>query len=267
MANSLRIPLVLLFLAWVALASARVHVHAHGDRWGSCGRTKSAGDGRGGNHDLQGGRHYNYHRRPRDTMDLVSQIFSSPLYYNSLIRQQDAQSARIMDERSDGVSSSAPFYAITESEDGQALDLEIEVPGVSAKEINVETENDRMLRVQGSRRLHENGSVTQMRFDKVFQIDTDADIENIHVTLSSGILLISVPKKPKKARIAKSIPIAIQEDKETEVNKEVTIEEAEWVAVVEEDNENEIGSEDENEKLQIQQDDDFTITEDEDSWQ
>jgi hypothetical protein len=122
-----------------------------------------------------------------------------------------------------------------------------------------------MLRVQGSRRLHphEKGSGTQMRFDKVFQMDTDADIENIQVTLSSGILRVSVPQK---ARIIKSIQIAIQEDKEIEEVNEETIEEAEWVAV-EEDNENEIGSEDENEKLQIQQDDDFTITEEEDSWQ
>lgn len=252
MATSLKIPLVLFLASWVALASARVH--AHGDRWGSCGRTKS-------------GRHYNYHRRPCDTIDLVSQIFSSPIYYNSLLRQQDAQSTRIMDQQRSGAvsSSAAPFYVIRKSEDGQAIDLEIEVPGVSAKEINVQIENDRMLRVQGSRRLHphEKGSGTQMRFDKVFQMDTDADIENIQVTLSSGILRVSVPQK---ARIIKSIQIAIQEDKEIEEVNEETIEEAEWVAV-EEDNENEIGSEDENEKLQIQQDDDFTITEEEDSWQ
>ena len=265
MANRMKIQLLLL-LTWVALASAQVH--AHGDRWGSCGRTRSACGRRRGHHDLHGGRHYNYNRRLRDTMDVVSQIFSSPIYYNSLIRQQeDAQSARIMDpQRSAGVSSAAPFYVITESEDGQTLDLEIEVPGVSAKEINVQIENDRMLRVQGSRRLHGNGSVTQIRFDKVFQMDADADIENIQVTLSSGILRVSIPQKPKKARIVKSIPIAIQADKETEL-REVTIE-AKWVAVEEEDNESEIGSEEaEEEKLQIQQDDDFTITEDEDSWQ
>jgi HSP20 family molecular chaperone IbpA len=269
MANSLKIT-SLVFLAWAVLASARIH--AHGDRgWGSCGRTrKSACGGRGRGHHLHGGRHYNYHRRPRDTMDLVSLIFSSPIYYNSLLRQQDAQSARTtssMDQRADGVvSSAAPFYTITESEDGQAIDLEIEVPGVSAKEINVEIENDRMVRVQGSRRLHESaGSVTQMRFDKVFQMDADADIENIQVTLSSGILRVSVPKK---TRVVKSIPIAIHEDKKERevVTTEETID-AEWVAVEEEDNENEIGSEDENEKLQIQQEDDFIITEEEDSWQ
>jgi HSP20 family molecular chaperone IbpA len=260
MGNSLNIPL-LLVLAWGAIASARVH--AHGDRWRSCGRTKSAGDGRRGHNLHHGGRHYNYHRRPLDAMNLVSQIFSSPIYYNSLLRQQDAHSARIMDQRS-GLSSAAPIYAIRKSEDGQAVDLEIEVPGVSAKEINVQIESDRMLRVQGSRRLHENdGSITQMRFDKVFQMDADADIENIQVTLSSGILRISVPQK---ARIVRSIPIVIQKDKETEVQQETI--EAEWVAV-EEDNENEIGTsseEDENENLQILQEDDFTITEEEDSW-
>ncbi len=160
-------------------------------------------DARHGGHASSGSlyrphrRSYDYHRRCRpNAIDLVSDMFSVPFYTsNSLFRQQQDQLARLEQN-------SAPRYSISQSEDGKLVELAMELPGVPAKDLSVEVEHRNVLRIRGSRTIRESGSVTKTEFDQSFQLDDDIDVENISVSLSSGILTITAPKKePERKRI------------------------------------------------------------------
>jgi HSP20 family molecular chaperone IbpA len=155
-------------------------------------------------------RHYNYSRRPRDVMDLVSDVFTVPIYFNSLLRQQEAQLP---------IDGTTPRYAISESEEG-VVELTMEVSGASAKDVTVEIENGNMIRIHGSRNVISEHGVEELEFDKVFEMEKDIDMENIKVTLSAGILRITAPKKE---RAVKRIPVVIQEEETDEIVEEVVV--------------------------------------------
>lgn len=143
-------------------------------------------------------RNYDYHRRYRpNAIDLVSEMFSIPFYTsNSLFRQQQDQVARLLEQRN-----SSPRYSISQSEDGTVVELAMEVPGVPAKDLSVEVENRTVLRIRGSRTIRESGSsFTKTEFDQSFQLDDDIDIENMSVSLSSGILTVIAPRKQQEIR-------------------------------------------------------------------
>merc|ERR1712137_1365046 len=83
-----------------------------------------------------------------------------------------------------------------------------DIPGVSAKELSIELENDSVLCISGSRQ-HKNqnggggggggggGMTTESKFEQRFQMDNDVDPEGLEVTLSHGVLRVSAPKKEK----------------------------------------------------------------------
>ena len=152
---------------------------------------------------------YDYHRRHRsNSFDLVSDMFSIPFYTtNSLFRQQRDQLARLEQNL-------APRYSISESEDGKLVELIMEVPGVPASDLHVEIENTNVLRVRGSRTIRENGAMSKSEFDQSFQLNDDIDVENISVTLASGILSVVAPKVPKRRSIRlkiEELPLATKE--------------------------------------------------------
>mmetsp|Transcript_3382 Transcript_3382/g.9671 ORF Transcript_3382/g.9671 Transcript_3382/m.9671 type:complete len:234 (-) Transcript_3382:60-761(-) len=186
---------------------------------------------------------YNYHSRHRPSaIDLVSDMFSIPFYTantNTLFRQHFDQLARLEQN-------SAPRYSISQSDDGKTIELAMELPGVPAKDLSIEVEEGKVLRIQGTRTLRENGSVIKSEFEQSFQLE-DVDVENISVSLDSGILTITAPKKEP---VVKRIPLQIKEEEQT---SDLTIE-----------SKNEIDAED-NEPLDgaVGENDDFEITEDE----
>jgi HSP20 family protein len=187
--NKLKAPIILLALV-ATLGMTDVDAHGHRGSWGGCGSLRSPP------------RRYNYNRRPRDAIDLVSEGLSTPFYsnVNSLFRQLSGQSG--------------PRYSIEETED--SIELSMEVPGVAAKDLTVEVVDDTVLRIRGSRSVRESGSYTQSEFDQSFQLDdTDMDVDNIQVTLSNGILKIVAPKKVAKVT-SKSIPITVEDGEESE---------------------------------------------------
>jgi hypothetical protein len=99
-------------LALVATSALTV-AHAHRYGWSS-----SCGGGGGSGRVVP--------RRHTSGMDLMSDMFSIPIYANTLLRQQQAQLDRM--ERS------SPRYDISETEAG-TFELSMEVPGVQAKDV------------------------------------------------------------------------------------------------------------------------------------
>ena len=159
-----------------------------------------------GRYSLGFPRSYNYHRRP---MDLMSDIFSIPMY-NSLFRQQE-QLARLKQAAMD----EGPTYHVQELSSGE-IELTMDVPGVSSKDLAVELLDDgTMLRVSGSRR-HHHGSVTE--FDQLFRIDSDVDTDSLVVRLSSGVLRISASKKEK---VVKKLQIVEEEPNQDVIEAKV----------------------------------------------
>ena len=144
-------------------------------------------------------RAYQY-SRPRDPFDLVSQFFQTPFYnLNSMMKQQHAAADRL-------AHSTSPRYAVSE-EDG-VVQLEVEVPGVHANDIDVELEDNSVLRIKGSRK-HSAGSSTESSFDLSFQLAEGVDPDRLTVKLSNGILSVQVPKKEKTV---KKLPVIATDD-------------------------------------------------------
>jgi len=142
-------------------------------------------------------RAYNYHRRS-PSMDLISDMFSMPVYFNSLFQQQEEDHRHLQSDLS---------YHVQELPNG-VIELTMDVPGIAAADLNVElVEDGTMLRVSGSRRRHE--LVTE--FDQLFRLDKDVDADNLSVRLSDGVLRVTAPKKEK---VVKKLPIVVEDGHE-----------------------------------------------------
>lgn len=153
-------------------------------------------------------RSYQFSRGPAGgvdaAFDLVSEIFSMPLYANSLMRQQvDSQHS----QHNQGDSMSPP-HAVNEDPDTGTIELLMEVPGVLAENLSVELEDDKVLRIRGSRTSARNGSVVESKFDQVFTMDKDVDPNQMKVTLSAGILRVTAPKREQ---IIKVLPVETED--------------------------------------------------------
>lgn len=143
-------------------------------------------------------RSYRYNR-PRDPFDLVSEFFHTPFYnnVNSLMKQQQAAVDRLSH-------SASPRYAVSD-EDG-VMQLEVELPGVLAKDLDVELEDDRFLRIKGSRKQRDGSA--ESTFDLSFELAEGVDPDRLTVKLSAGILQVQVPKKEK---VVKKLEITTDE--------------------------------------------------------
>jgi HSP20 family molecular chaperone IbpA len=161
------------------------------------------------------------------------------------MRQHDRQIVQQMMN----LSSNTPRYDILE--DDQKFELAIDVPGVRLEDISVTLEQGgKLLKIGGFRRHHrqsyslsstngkrQNYVDSSFKFDQMFTLDdTIVDIKNIEVTLSNGVLVVTVPKlvvdpNVKKDLVVQKIPIKVeynQQDKHKEDNtlKEVQTEES-----------------------------------------
>ncbi len=179
-------------------------------------------------------RRYNYFNRwngGRDSFDLVSDMMSVPIYFNSLLRQQETQLTR-----------STPRYSISRAEDG-TVELALEIPGVAAKDLSVDLENGNMLRIRGARKWKdEQGSEVETEFDRVFRLDDDIDVSRVKVALSSGILRVQAPQREK---VIRSIPITAEDEnieleprsttQEVQNDVQAKITESEGLTITEED--------------------------------
>lgn len=185
-------------------------------------------------------RRYQYSRSARrDPFDLASEIFSMPVYLNSMMRQQEAEVARLAE-------SVSPRYSVTENSETGVIELAMELPGVSADDLAVELVDNKVLRISGSRKHIRHGSTVTTDFDQTFQLDKDVDAERLEVKLSAGILTVTAPKREK---IIKRLPvhtednpavlfepkkIDTEETKEGVVEAEVVVEDVDGLSISEE---------------------------------
>jgi HSP20 family molecular chaperone IbpA len=163
-------------------------------------------------------RRYQYSRRPHVTIDsILSDVMMAPFFKfqqdaNSLLRQHasallssathtttPAGSQLRLD---DVFSLETPAYTIFENAKTGAIELSMDIPGVAAKDLSIELEND-VIRISGSRKHKkslnndEETTTTESKFDQSFQLDSDINAEGLEVTLSDGVLRVSAPKKEK----------------------------------------------------------------------
>jgi HSP20 family molecular chaperone IbpA len=147
-------------------------------------------------------RSYMYNR-PRDPFDLVSDFFRAPLFANSLMKQQQEVQQQL-------AHASSPRYAVYENNELGTVELEMEVPGVDAKDIEVDLEDNGVLHIKGTRKrsLHESA------FDMSFQLADGVDATKMEVTLKAGILRVQVPKKVKSV---KRIEVSVREEDDDKI--------------------------------------------------
>ena len=92
---------------------------------------------------------------------------------------------------------------LNEYETDEAIEVAIEVPGVKAEDITVQVEDEgRILRLKGERSIKskDGTSFSSSKFDKMFSIDPSAiNVDEISVSLDSGIITVHLPKIEKKA--------------------------------------------------------------------
>lgn len=156
-----------------------------------------------------------HHRQALDTsFDLVTDMLrDSPMMYNlanTLMRDFD------MGSYSNTVLAN-PHYAVRRDADTGRLTLSMELPGVSAQDLDVHVENDTMLRIHGKRQLlggnnDKNNKRNVMEFDQSFQLDADIDPASLQVTLRHGVLHVTAAPRVKKVQ---RLEIQTQEDDET----------------------------------------------------
>jgi HSP20 family protein len=103
---------------------------------------------------------------------------------------------------------SSPGYEIREDE--KQYQIQVDIPGVKANDMEVKLENDhRLLHISGGRKVTgDDGSVMETRFDKRFTIGNNIDVENMAARLEDGVLTLTAPKKEKQSNVLK---IAITE--------------------------------------------------------
>ncbi len=89
-----------------------------------------------------------------------------------------------------------PNVHIKHEEDKQILSLEL--PGVSMDEINVEVKDDKVLHISGEKKTeNEDGTKSEIKFDKQFAFADTVDTKNILANLKDGILRVTLPQLPK----------------------------------------------------------------------
>ena len=100
---------------------------------------------------------------------------------------------------------SSPCYEVTEN--GDAFQLSIDVPGVKGKDITAEIEHDgRVLHIRGGRKVKTTGSdgsveMSESKFEKKFALDQSVDPTKITANLADGVLTIVAPKKKEESTI------------------------------------------------------------------
>ena len=131
-------------------------------------------------------RNYQFSRSLRDPFDMIGSVM--PLYFNSLMHQFDGDLGSM-------ARATTPRYVVNEDTESGVIELLMEIPGVEPNDLTVELENNRLLRVKGSRKYKHHPSVYASEFDQVFQLDDRVDPNELKVTLSHGILRVQAPKK------------------------------------------------------------------------
>jgi HSP20 family protein len=139
-----------------------------------------------------------YYTRTQDPVgQLLSNFLSAPTQMGSFLNQN-----------AESPSSWSPRYDVSEDPETGLVELVMEVPGLSAADLDIELENESFIRIKGSRKVKQNGNMKESAFEQVFQLDEDVDPGRLDVSLADGILSVRAPKKDK---VIKKIKIAVKD--------------------------------------------------------
>jgi HSP20 family protein len=136
----------------------------------------------------------------------------------SLFRESQALVNREFGEHS-------PKYQITDTDD--KFQLTVDVPGVTASNINITLENDgQVLAIAGEREESGENYSDSSKFYQSFSLDPAIETEKITANLKDGVLVVAAPKDLKRIEAAvQHIPITekehdVEEAKEEEIKVE-----------------------------------------------
>lgn len=97
-----------------------------------------------------------------------------------------------------------PEYHVKTEEDKHILSLDL--PGVKLDDLKVQVKDDNLLHISGGRKTEsEDGSQSEMKFDKQFKFGETIDTKNIIANLKDGVLRVTLPKIPKSELPADNI--------------------------------------------------------------
>lgn len=152
------------------------------------------GTAEGRAHSRSGGllapRRYQY-SRAIDPVEMIGEIFTAPIYMNSLMGRNDlSRLAR----------STSPSYDVSVDTEAGLVELTVELPGVRLDDLDIELVDTNMLRIRASRKLKHNGSFIQQEFDQSFQLEKDVDPNHIKASLVNGILTVQAKRKEKSVK-------------------------------------------------------------------
>ena len=116
-------------------------------------------------------------------------IAKSPVYglINGLVRQQ-----------TNNCLPTGPRFGVSQDSTTDGLTLRMELPGVSADDLDVSLENETLLRIQSEHQRLVDGSVAEL--NHFFQLNDDVDPTSLQVNLQHGILEVIASKKAKRVQ-------------------------------------------------------------------
>lgn len=84
------------------------------------------------------------------------------------------------------------FHDLSYSRTDQPLDLQVDVAGISAKDISISVENDHLII---------KGETNGRKVNEIYLIPRNTDVEKIEATYEHGLLFIKAPTNSKKVDI------------------------------------------------------------------
>jgi HSP20 family protein len=137
-----------------------------------------------------------------DPWNAMNEIIHSPINFN--------KNANGQQEVSEKMNRLIPSYSV--SEDNGMMQLEIEIPGVQYKDVEIHLEDSTHVRIKGRRAYkRSDGTFDDSKFDVVFRLKENVDTSQLKASLSAGILRVQVPHKVKEIK-----PIRIEHDNNEE---------------------------------------------------
>lgn len=157
-------------------------------------------------------RNYEFNRRSNNAFDLLTEVMSAPVSFenfaNTMIRQHHAAVSRL--------ANSAPRYDVSFDEEAGNIELHMEVPGVSSKDISIELEDNKILRIHGSRKVKTNGDIIEAKFDQTFELHSEADPETLKASVANGILTVQAQKRERATRKIEVVDTVVHENEAIE---------------------------------------------------
>lgn len=92
--------------------------------------------------------------------------------------------------------------------DNDKVSLTVDLPGVKKDDVNIEVKDEKLLHISGQRKTEaDDGTVTDIKFDKQFSFGDSVDTSNIIADLANGVLKVVLPKIPTAPENIRKIDI------------------------------------------------------------